>query len=149
MTNKEFAEILSTAKSFYPREKFVESKEAFDNWFSIFKDMDYEKTHQALCEYARESEFAPTIAGICKHYDAIEAADRKFEREITDRFDCLARSFGRPEGNEARELFDDLIKSDDRKKMMQKANWLRSAGWRESAANPDMTLVQFLKGVIK
>ena len=145
MTEREFGEIIKKAREYYPRERFVESKDAFKTWYKNFEEMDFDKTVKALDMFARKSEFAPTVAGICKHYDAIKKEEDDFNRDINECYRNLVSNFG----TEARDLFDKLIESDSREKKIQKARWLMNAGIREIMNDPDLTLEQFLKGVIK
>lgn len=145
MTEREFGEIIKKAREYYPRERFVESKDAFKTWYKNFEEMDFDKTVKALDMFARESEFAPTVAGICKHYDAIKKEEDDFNKTINRCYQDLVSDFG----SEARELFDNMIESKDRESTLRKANWLRNAGINASIDNPDMTLEEYLQGVIK
>ena len=145
MTRDDFKKIIKTARSFYPRERFVDNKADFDNWFSVFNDLDYEIADKALREYVKDNEYAPTVAGIRKNYEKIVDEEKKIRRDVNEKYGFLLTYFGERETKETKDKFWELVKSDTKDKIIQKAEWLRMAGYNVCE---EKTLMEFLNGVI-
>lgn len=73
MTREEFRMIAAGLRETYRRDKLLDTKEAFDVWYELLKDLDYRTAAQAAQAYMMTEHFPPVPADIRKK--AAELAD--------------------------------------------------------------------------
>lgn len=67
MNREEFKKIVAALKSVYP--KFgIETKEQFDFWYELLKDIPYKTMQLTVKKYSLEEKWPPTIADLRKSY---------------------------------------------------------------------------------
>lgn len=64
MNNREFAIIADVIKSAYPSSKIMGTKSAFNLWYRMLKDIDYQTASAAVENYIATNVFAPSIAQV-------------------------------------------------------------------------------------
>lgn len=64
MTREEFSKLVKGMKSIYADPKFIADKDAFDVWYALLSDIDYESASKAVQSYMLTEKFAPTPADI-------------------------------------------------------------------------------------
>jgi len=67
MTKEEFKQIVKGLKSIYAEPKFIADQDAFDMWFALLKDLDYEIASMATKAYMQSETFPPTPADIRRY----------------------------------------------------------------------------------
>lgn len=66
MTRQEFSLIAAGLRETYRRDKLLDSKEAFDIWYELLKDLTYETASMAAQAYMMQEHFPPVPADIRK-----------------------------------------------------------------------------------
>lgn len=66
MTRKEFSLIAAGLRETYRRDKLLDSKDAFDIWYELLKDLSYETASMAAQAYMMQEHFPPVPADIRK-----------------------------------------------------------------------------------
>ena len=61
---KEFAQIASAIRTYYPREKILPNDEAMELWYEALKDLDYQSVSKALHRWIATERWSPSIADI-------------------------------------------------------------------------------------
>ena len=64
MERDQFKILVKGMKAVYSDPKFIADKDAFDVWYSLLKDLDYDIASQAIQKYMMSNRFPPTIADI-------------------------------------------------------------------------------------
>ena len=64
MEVEEFKVLVKTMKAVYTDPKFIPDKDAFDVWYSLLKDLDYQTASAAIGRHICSNKFPPTIADI-------------------------------------------------------------------------------------
>ena len=75
MTKQEFSMYAMALRTFYPREKLLQTQEAMELWYQMLKDIPYAKAQADLIEWAKYNKWSPSIAEILgnKKEEAAEA----------------------------------------------------------------------------
>lgn len=81
MTSKEFAQLASAIKTFFPRDNVLPTPEAMGLWFDMLKDLDYASASMALKNHVASSRFAPTVADIREKATALSKPQELNEME--------------------------------------------------------------------
>lgn len=71
MDKKQFGTLVKGMKAVYPDPKFIPDKDAFDVWYSLLNDLEYEPASMAIQKYMMINKFPPTIADIRSSYVSI------------------------------------------------------------------------------
>lgn len=71
MTRDEFKKIVKGLKSIFSDPKFIADQDAFDMWYALLKDLDYEVASMATQAYMQTEKFSPTPADIRKYASQI------------------------------------------------------------------------------
>lgn len=64
MEREQFKTLVKGMKAVYSDPKFIADKDAFDVWYSLLQDLDYDIASQAIQKYMMSNRFPPTIADI-------------------------------------------------------------------------------------
>lgn len=64
MEREQFKTLVKGMKSVYSDPKFIADKDAFNVWYSLLQDLDYDIASQAVQKYMMSNRFPPTIADI-------------------------------------------------------------------------------------
>ena len=67
MEREEFKKIVKGLKSIYADPKFIADQDAFDMWYALLNDLDYEVASMATQSYMQTEHFPPTPADIRKY----------------------------------------------------------------------------------
>lgn len=67
MTREEFKILVKGLKAVYTQPSFIPDKEAFEVWYGLLADLDYELCSIAIKKHMQTVEKEPTVAGIRKH----------------------------------------------------------------------------------
>ena len=81
MDREEFRTLVKGMKAVYTDPKFIADKDAFDVWFQLLKDLDYEKAGMAVQKHMMSSRFPPTIADVREQYACITQPQELNEME--------------------------------------------------------------------
>lgn len=71
MDREEFKKIVKGLKSIYAEPKFIADQDAFDMWYALLKDLDYEVASMAAQSYMQTEKFPPTPADIRRYASQI------------------------------------------------------------------------------
>ena len=71
MDREEFKKIVKGVKSIYADPKFIADQDAFDMWYALLKDLDYEVASMATQSYMQTEKFPPTPADIRRYASQI------------------------------------------------------------------------------
>ena len=71
MTRDEFKKIVKGLKSIFSDPKFIADQDAFDMWYALLKDLDYEVASMATQAYMQTEKFSPTPADIRRYASQI------------------------------------------------------------------------------
>lgn len=64
MTKQEFSMYAMALRTFYPREKLLQTQEAMELWYQMLKDVPYQKAQMDLIEWAKYNKWSPSISEI-------------------------------------------------------------------------------------
>lgn len=64
MNKQEFKILADAIRSYYPREKFIPTREAAELWFDALKDLDFNVAMMSVKRHMQTSKWSPTIAEI-------------------------------------------------------------------------------------
>lgn len=64
MNKQEFKILADAIRSYYPREKFIPTREAAELWFGALKDLDFNVAMMSVKRHMQTSKWSPTIAEI-------------------------------------------------------------------------------------
>lgn len=64
MEKEEFARLVKGLKESYPNFKMIESKEGFEMWYAMLKDIPYPAVSRSVCRYIATNKYPPSIADI-------------------------------------------------------------------------------------
>lgn len=67
MSKQEFAQYAMALKSFYPKEKILETSQAMELWYQQLKDMPYGLAQKRLLEWVKTNKWSPSISEILGH----------------------------------------------------------------------------------
>lgn len=73
MEREQFKTLVKGMKAVYSDPRFIADKDAFDVWYSLLQDLDYDTASQAIQKYMMSNRFPPTIADIreqCNDFNA-------------------------------------------------------------------------------
>ena len=69
MTKQEFSMYAMALRTFYPKEKLLQTKEAMELWYQLLKDLPYAKAESDLIKWAQYNKWSPSIAEILGNKD--------------------------------------------------------------------------------
>ena len=69
MTKQEFSMYAMALRTFYPREKLLQTQEAMELWYQLLKDLPYAKAQSDLIKWAQHHRWSPSIAEILGNID--------------------------------------------------------------------------------
>lgn len=75
----------------FTTERFKITKQMFDLWYEMFKDLEEEGVRVSINEYIRTSEYPPTVASIMKIYDAKAQEREELKKYIKGRYIYMCR----------------------------------------------------------
>ena len=61
MSKQEFAQYAMALKSFYPKEKILESNQAMELWYQQLKDIPYDIAQGSLIKWVKNNKYSPSI----------------------------------------------------------------------------------------
>lgn len=64
LEREQFKTLVKGMKAVYSDPKFIADKDAFDVWYSLLQDLDYDMASQAVQKYMMSNRFPPTISDI-------------------------------------------------------------------------------------
>lgn len=76
MTKEEFKTLVKAMKAVYTHPSFIPDKYAFEVWYSMLKDLDYQTASAAIQKHMQSEEREPTVASIRKHAEQINGGLR-------------------------------------------------------------------------
>lgn len=81
MERDQFKTLVKGMKAVYSDPKFIADKDAFDVWYSLLQDLDYDISSLAIQKYMMSNRFPPTIADIREHYNSFTTTQELNEME--------------------------------------------------------------------
>lgn len=81
MEREQFKTLVKGMKAVYSDPKFIADKDAFDVWYSLLQDLDYDIASQAIQKYMMSNRFPPTIADIREQCNDFSAPQELNEME--------------------------------------------------------------------
>ena len=82
MTKEEFGLIVKALKAVYPEPSFIPDKDAFEIWFALLSDLDYELTKNATQKFMMQSSKIPRPADIREMAMSFNYKDEMSEMEV-------------------------------------------------------------------
>lgn len=76
MTKEEFKTLVKAMKAVYTHPSFIPDKYAFEVWYSMLHDLDYQTASAAIQKHMQSEEREPTVASIRKHAEQINGGLR-------------------------------------------------------------------------
>ena len=76
MTKEEFKTLVKAMKAVYTHPSFIPDKYAFEVWYSMLHDLDYQTVSAAIQKHMQSEEREPTVASIRKHAEQINGGLR-------------------------------------------------------------------------
>ena len=76
MSKEEFKTLVKAMKAVYTHPSFIPDKYAFDVWYSMLHDLDYQTASAAIQKHMQSEEREPTVASIRKHAEQINGGLR-------------------------------------------------------------------------
>lgn len=64
MTKQEFSMYAMALRTFYPKEKLLQTQQAMELWYQLLKDIPYAKAQTELVEWTKSHRWSPSIAEI-------------------------------------------------------------------------------------
>ena len=64
MTKEEFSEYAKALRTFYPKEKLLQTQDSMKMWYKQLKDVPYENAESHLDEWSKHNKWSPSIAEI-------------------------------------------------------------------------------------
>ena len=64
MTKEEFSEYAKALRTFYPKEKLLQTQDSMKMWYQLLKDIPFAKAQNHLIEWAKNNKWSPSIADI-------------------------------------------------------------------------------------
>ena len=64
MSKQEFAQYAMALKTFYPKEKILESNQAMELWFQQLKNIPYDIAQGSLINWVKKNKWSPSISEI-------------------------------------------------------------------------------------
>lgn len=83
MTRDEFKVMVKALKAVYTQPSFIPDKGAFEIWYGLLKDLDYETATYAVKKYMQTEEREPSVASIRKHAMSFREAQNDEFNEIS------------------------------------------------------------------
>lgn len=71
MDREEFKVLVKAMKAVYTDPKFIPDSYAFDVWYSLLQDLEYETTSMAVQKYILSNKFPPAISDIREQYVSV------------------------------------------------------------------------------
>lgn len=92
MNRQEFAQYAMALKTYYPKEKILETNQAMELWFHQLKDIPYDIAQGSLIEWVKENKYSPSIAEILRKAD--EYKNTELLRILVDRIENGHKQIG-------------------------------------------------------
>ena len=73
MTKQEFGRLVAVIRGVYRDDKFLANSESTQVWYSLLKDIDYERAKAAVVKHSLTSRWTPTIAELREQIADIQA----------------------------------------------------------------------------
>ena len=73
MTKEEFSEYAKALRTFYPKEKLLQTQDSMKMWYQLLKDIPFAKAQNHLIEWAKNNKWSPSIAEILGNQTEQEA----------------------------------------------------------------------------
>lgn len=93
----------------YGMEKFKITKEVYELWLDMFKDVDEKGFEASVNEYIRKNEFPPTVASIMKIYITKKELRDSTNEYIVSIYQWLARWFEEEPSSATYEAFRNIV----------------------------------------
>lgn len=81
MDKDKFKVLVKAMKAVYTDPKFIPDKYAFDVWYSLLQDLEYETASIAIEKYMLSNKFPPTISDIREQYTSVTNPEQLSEME--------------------------------------------------------------------
>lgn len=81
VTRDDFKILVKGMKAIYADPKFIPDKDAFDIWYALMKDLEYDYLNMAIQKHMISSKFPPTPADIREQYQSLIEPDELNELE--------------------------------------------------------------------
>jgi len=94
MDRNELKELLMTITDLYPASAPKASERVFAVWERSMKDVEYGTAFNVLCEYSKDSRYAPTISDIMNGVKKIEEKENDLVRLIKNIFVAICDFWG-------------------------------------------------------
>lgn len=105
MTRDEFKKVLTMIETFYQNKAFITSKDAFNNWYDLFKDEEYEDMVEAVKGHAKSVEFLPNPANLNYQLRLLKERRRSLDIAIGNFYDLARNAYPGGGSAEAKKLF--------------------------------------------
>lgn len=80
MTRDEFKKIVAGLRTVYATHNFMPTKEAFEIWFEMLKDLPFEVVNQAAVYHIQTEKFPPTVADLRRN--SMKFTSEKYPSEL-------------------------------------------------------------------
>lgn len=101
MTRDDFKLLVKGMKAVYPQETFIPDSFAFDMWYEMLNDLEYQIAGLAIKSYMATGKFPPTIADIREKYVEVSQERDKSWDEAWGAVIMAIRKYGYPREEEA------------------------------------------------
>lgn len=71
MTKNEMIELVKWISKLYPNNKYIETEEAFNAWYEIINELDYDLARKGITNYTKYGQYPPMIADIYREYNIL------------------------------------------------------------------------------
>ena len=82
MTQSEWYTLAKHFKAGFERQKFLESKNELDVWYSAIKDIDFKLAKEAAKQCICNNHFAPTVSDFVDQVNRIKACNNAYNQQI-------------------------------------------------------------------
>lgn len=110
MKKTELSEILLKVKKIYG-DRFLIEQGTLDAWYEFIGDLDFSIAKAATSRYVRENEYAPTVAGIMKHYNAIVEEHNEVMARLKENYDRITGLYPGGHTKQAWQAYMSLVSS--------------------------------------
>ena len=103
MTKEEFKVLCKGMKAVYAQPTFLPDADAFNVWYSLLKDLDYQVANAAIQKYMLTNKFPPTIADIREQAASVTVGEKPLWSDGWEEVIMAIRRFGSYRETEALE----------------------------------------------
>lgn len=110
MNKEEFKVLCKGLKAVYTQPTFLPDADAFNVWYSLLKDLDYNVANAAIQKYMLTNKFPPTIADIREQAAEVRAGEKPLWSDGWEEVLLAIRRFGSYRETEALESMTEITR---------------------------------------